>query len=159
MTPGTRVLARVLLVVSLAAGVASEVVAQATPDADLQKLADAFSEAWGKGDGKAIAALHTKEAVRMSGSGEPAVSGTAAIEQAMTGALTGPYKGTTLTIKNNKYYRVNATTYIGEGTWEVAGGSVPAGTPTRGQYMNTMVREGGKWLIASSAVMPTPPAK
>lgn len=127
---------------------------QANPEAEFQKVAEAFIAAWAKGDAKAIAALHTKEGVRMSGTGEPAVIGTAAIEQALAAALSGPYKGTTLSIKSNQYRRVTADTYVGEGTYEVSGGSIPAGTPTRGQYLNTMVREGGRWRIAASAVMP-----
>jgi uncharacterized protein (TIGR02246 family) len=127
---------------------------QAGPQAEFQKVADAFIAAWGKGDAKGIAALHTKDAVRISGTGDPAAVGTAAIEQALAAALSGPYKGTTLSIKQNQYQRVTADTYVGEGTYEVSGGSMPAGTPTRGQYLNTMVREGGRWRIAASAVMP-----
>ncbi|HJR59925.1 MAG TPA: SgcJ/EcaC family oxidoreductase [Vicinamibacterales bacterium] len=127
---------------------------QAKPDAEFQKLADAFSQAWAKGDAKGIAALHTKDAVRVAGTGEPAVVGTEAIEKALAAALTGPYKGSTLVIKPNQYNRVSADTYVGEGTYEVQGGAIPAGTPTRGQYLNTMVRTGGVWRIAASAVMP-----
>jgi uncharacterized protein (TIGR02246 family) len=132
---------------------------QGNPEAEFKKLADAFVAAWDKADAKAIAALHTKDGVRLSGNGEPAVVGTAAIEQALAAALSGPYKGTTLSITPNQSKRVTADTYIGEGTYEVRGGSVPPGTPTRGQYLNTMVREGGRWRIAASAVIPTPPAK
>lgn len=66
---------------------------QANPEAEFQKLADAFTAAWGKADAKAIAALHTKDAVRLSGTGEPAMVGTAAIEQSLAAALSGPYKG------------------------------------------------------------------
>jgi uncharacterized protein (TIGR02246 family) len=144
----------------LVGGVAAvSVRAQATPDAEFKKIADAFSDAWAKGDGKAMAALYTKDAVRMSGAGEPAVVGTAAIENAMTTVLTGPMKGTKLVITPGKNYRVTADTYIGEGTYEVTGGAPPAGTATRGQYMNTLVRQGGRWLIAGSAVMPATTAK
>jgi hypothetical protein len=57
-------------------------------------------------------------------------------------------------VTTNKFHRVDADTYIGEGTYQVSGGSVPAGTPTSGQYLNTMVRQGGAWRIAASAVMP-----
>ena len=134
--------------------------AQSKPDAEFQKIADAFAAAWNKGDAKGVAALHTKDAVRMSGTGDPAAKGTAAIEQAMTAALAGPYKGTTLTIKANGYTQVTPDTYIGDGTYQLSGGSVPPGAPTSGQYMNTMVRQGGRWLIAASAVMPAmTPAK
>jgi len=44
---------------------------------------------------------------------------------------------------------------VGHGSYEITGGTPPAGTPTRGTYMNTMVRQGGRWLIAASAVMPS----
>jgi uncharacterized protein (TIGR02246 family) len=146
--------------VALVVGMAGfgPLIAQATPDAEFKKIADAFSQAWAKGDAKGIAALHSTEAVRVMGTGEPAVNGRAAIEQSLTTALTGPYKGTTLKITSNAYRKVTEDTYIGEGTYEVAGGSPPPGTPMRGQYMNTMVRQGGRWLIAASAVMPAMPA-
>ena len=150
---------RVIGIALLVAGVAAVGVrAQATPDAEFKKIADAFSDAFAKGDAKAIAALHTKDAVRMV-AGEASVVGTAAIEKAMTTALTGPYKGSRLVITSTKNHRVSADTYIGEGTYEISGGTPPAGTPTKGQYMNTLVRQGGRWLIAASAVMPTPAAK
>ena len=45
--------------VVLLAGWAVQARAQATPDAEFQKIADAFSAAWTKGDAKGIAALHT----------------------------------------------------------------------------------------------------
>ena len=149
------VVCRVMGIALLVGGVtAVSVRAQATPDAEFKKIADAFSDAWAKGDAKALAALHTKDAVRMAGNGEPAVVGTAAIEKAMTATLTGPFKGSKLVITPGKNYRVTADTYVGEGTYEVTGGTPPPGTPTRGQYMNTLVRQGGRWLIAGSAVMP-----
>ena len=132
----------------------STLAAQGNPEADFQKIADAFSAAWAKGDAKGIAALHTKDAVRLSGTGDPAAKGMAAIEAAMAAAHAGPYKGTTLTIKSNGFTRVTPDVYVGEGTYQVSGGSIPPGTPTSGQYMNTMVRQGGRWLIAASAVAP-----
>jgi hypothetical protein len=54
---------------------------QATPDEEFKKIADAFSQAWATGDAKAIAALHTKDAIRLSGNGQPAAVGTAALEK------------------------------------------------------------------------------
>ena len=36
-------------------------------EADIKKLATEFSQAWAKGDAKAIAALHTEEASRARG--------------------------------------------------------------------------------------------
>jgi uncharacterized protein (TIGR02246 family) len=149
------VVGRVLGIVAVAAlATQAPARAQATPQAEFDKVAAAFSAAWAKGDAKAIAALHAKDAVRMSGNGEPAVKGTAAIEQAMTAALTGPFKGSTLSVKANSSTMVTPDIYVGEGTYQITGGTPPAGTPTSGQYMNTMVRQGGRWLIAATAVMP-----
>ena len=148
------VVGRVLGVVAVAALVAQAPArAQGTPQAEFDKLAEAFSQAWGKGDAKAIAALHTKDAVRMN-AGQPAAKGTAAIEKAMMDALTGPYKGSTLTITSNSATRVTDDIYVGEGTYRVTGGNPPPEAPTSGQYMNTMVRVGGAWRIAGSAAMP-----
>ena len=151
-----RIVVSRLIGVVLLLGVAAvvNVGAQANIDAEFKKIADAFSDAWAKGDGKAIAALHTKDAVRVTGNGEAPVVGTAAIEAALSAALAGPYKGSRLVITPNKNHRVTADTYVGEGTYEVTGGTPPPGTPTRGQYMNTLVRQGGRWLIAAAAVMP-----
>jgi len=133
--------------------------AQANPEAEFQKLADGFAAAWANGDAKGIAALHTKDAMRIGGSGEPAVNGAAAIEAGMAAALSGPFKGTKLTIKPNSYKRVAPDTYVGEGTYAIEGGSPPPGTPTHGQYMNVMVRQSGRWLIAASAIIIPPPQK
>jgi len=139
--------------------VAGGVQAQATPEAEFKKIADQFSQAWAKGDGKAIAALHSKDAVRLAGNGTPAVIGVEAIEAAINAAITTAYKGTTLNVSNTTYRRVTNDVYVGEGTYEIAGGAPPPGTPTRGQYMNTMVRQGGRWVIAGAAVMPATPQK
>jgi hypothetical protein len=42
-----------------------------------------------------------------------------------------------------------------------SGGMPPAGAPTRGRYLYTLVRVNGRWLIASYAATatPRPPAK
>jgi uncharacterized protein (TIGR02246 family) len=146
-----RALGLVVLVGFAAQGAA---MAQATPDAEFKKIADAFSQAWAKGDAKAIAALHTADAVRAGGTGVPTSKGTAAIEKAIADAIAGPFKGTTLTLTDEAFVRVTADTYVGHGTYQITGGSPPPGTPTGGQYLNTMVREGGRWLVAASAVMP-----
>ena len=145
-----------LVGVLLLAGLASHgaVRAQANPDAEFKKIGDAYAAAWARGDAKAIAALHTKDAMRMGGDGQPAVNGSAVIEQGMAAALAGPYKGSTLTITPNSSKRVTADTYVNEGAYSISGGTPVAGASTHGQYMNVFVREGGKWLIAASVVMP-----
>lgn len=161
MTSRVRFVVARALGVAVVFGIAAHgvLVAQAAPDAEFKKISDAFAQAWAKGDAKAITALHTKDAVRLTGNGTPAAQGSAAIEQNVGTALTGPYKGSTLTIKSSPYRKVAEDTYVGDGTYEIAGGTPPARTPMSGQYMNVMVRQGGRWLIAASAVMPATPPK
>jgi len=149
----------VLAIAIVAAGSASLLRAQATPDAEFKKLADAFMQGWAKGDAKAIAAVHTPDAIRAGGTNTPVTVGTAAIEAAMGAGLAGPYKGTTLVITAEASKQVAPDTYIGYGTYQITGGTPPPGTPVKGQYMNTMVRQKGRWLIAASAVLPETPVK
>ncbi|MBA2303682.1 MAG: SgcJ/EcaC family oxidoreductase, partial [Acidobacteria bacterium] len=78
---------------------------QANPEADFKKVADDFSAAWNKGDAAAIAALHTEDALRLNGDGT-AANGRAAIQQGMTEALGGVWKGTRLTITAGQSKRV-----------------------------------------------------
>jgi uncharacterized protein (TIGR02246 family) len=126
---------------------------QATVDAEFRKLADQYAEAWAKGDAKAIANLHTPDAVQITGDGRLAV-GRNAIELAATQGLSGPSKASTLIITQGQSKAVSADVYIGEGTYEVTGGTVPS----KGRYLLTFVRQGGRWLIASSAAIMTAPA-
>ena len=131
--------------------------AQAIPEAEFKKLAYDFSAGWGKGDAKAIAALHTEDATRLNGDGTFA-KGRAAIEKGMTEALGGPWKGTTLTITSDPSTRVTDDVYLGGGQYQISGGTPPPGASTSGSYMNTLVRRGGRWMIAGSAIVSPPPA-
>jgi uncharacterized protein (TIGR02246 family) len=141
----------VALVIALHSG--RVVSGQAPTDAELRRLSDAYAQAWAKGDAKAIAGLHTTEAIRISGDGKVAV-GRAAIEQAMLEALTGPYRGTKLVMTSGQTTRAAQDVYVSEGTFQVAGGMTPAGAATRGRYLNTLVRLNGRWLIAGHAALP-----
>jgi uncharacterized protein (TIGR02246 family) len=123
-------------------------------DAELKKLAEDFSQAWAKGDAKGIAALHTQDAIRLPGDGT-VVTGRAAIEQNYVPALSGPFQGSKLAIRANPAKQVTPDVYVGEGTYQVTGTAIPPGAPSSGQYLNTYVRQGGRWLIASSVVIPS----
>jgi len=144
------------LILLVAVASHAPVAAQANPDAEFKKIGEAYAAAWAKGDAKAIAALHTKDAMRMGGEGQPPVNGSAVIEQGLIAAFAGPYKGSTLTVTSNSSKRVTADTYVNEGTYAISGGSPIPGAPDHGQFMNVFVREGGKWLIAASVIMPAP---
>ena len=127
---------------------------QPTMDADFRKLADQYAAAWAKGDAKAIANLHTPDAVQITGDGRLAV-GRTAIEAAVSEGLSGPAKGSTLVITQGQSKRVSGDVYVGEGTYEVTGGAAPS----KGRYLLTFVRQGDRWLIASSAAILTLPAQ
>lgn len=130
---------------------------QAAPEADFKKAADDFSSAWNKGDAAGIAALHAEGAVRLNGDGTVA-HGRAAIQQGMTETLAGMWKGSRLTITQGQWQRVTDDVYVGEGKYQITGGTPPAGAPTSGSYMNTFVRTDGRWLLAGSAIVAPPPA-
>jgi len=137
--------------------------AQDPSEAELRRLSESYAQAWAKGDAKAVAGLHTSEAIHVASDGKVSV-GRALIERAMTEALTGPYRGTKINMVPGQAARAGQDVYVTEGTFQVSGGMPPAGVATRGRYVATIVRVSGRWLIAGfaeiGAVRPPPaPAK
>ena len=124
--------------------------AQAPTDGELRRLGDSYAQAWAKGDAKAMAALHTTEAIRI-GADAKVVVGRAAIQQSMLELLSGPYRATKIGLTPGQTTRAGQDVYVAEGTYLISGGLPPAGFPTRGRYMNTIVRVSGRWLIAGHA--------
>lgn len=125
-------------------------------DPNLSTLLEQYQAAWNKGDAKALASLYVQDAVRMQPEGA-AVVGRPAIEQLFVKNFNGPWKGTKLTLKAGKTQEISRDVRIQDGTWEVSGG--PDGVQ-RGRYLNTVVRDGATWKLASVAPVPdTPPAK
>lgn len=129
----------------------------AATDPELQKLADEFVQAWAKGDAKALAAMHTEDAIRIPGDGQ-VIAGRAAIEKSFTEGLSGMWKGSKLTITAGQFRQVAPNVQVAEGRYQIMGGTPAAGAPTGGQYLNTLVRQDGRWRLASSAIIPPPPA-
>jgi len=123
---------------------------QAPTDAELRRLTEAYAQAWAKGDAKAVAALHSTESVRVGADGTVSV-GRVEIEQALTAALNGPYRATKIGLNAGQTTRAGQDVYVSEGTFQIAGGIPPAGVPTRGHYLHTLVRLNGRWLIAGDA--------
>lgn len=119
-------------------------------DPDVDKMIEQYQMAWNKGDAKALAALYSTNAMRLRPDG-PALAGRAAIEKAFVQNFQGDWKGTKLTLKAGRTQDISATVKIQEGTFEVTGG---AGAPQRGRYLNTMIREGNEWKLASVAPIP-----
>jgi uncharacterized protein (TIGR02246 family) len=138
--------------VALMMGSGPSVRAQAGVDTEFKKLVDDFVQAWNKGDAKGVAALHTTDAIRLNTDGTVA-AGRAEIEKGMATAFAGPMKGARLTITEGKRSQVSPDIYVAEGTYAVSGGGPPApGMANNGHYLNTVVRQGGRLLVASSAV-------
>jgi uncharacterized protein (TIGR02246 family) len=140
---------RLALVIAVAVTLVSALAAQ-KPDADIEALTRQYEEAFNKGDAKALAALHTEDAIRVGANGELAV-GRAAIEKQLSSALAGPVKGAKLTLRPGRVQNVTSDVRIVEGRFETTGGSSP--TP-RGRYVNTLVRQGGQWRAASVVLVP-----
>lgn len=142
----------------LALQTTSVVEAQAPTDGELRRLADAYAQAWAKGDAKALAGLHATESIRIGADGRVA-SGRAAIQQALQEELVGAYRGTKIGVTAGQSTRAGQDVYVSEGTYQIGGGMPPAGYPTRWRYLQTLVRVSGRWLIAGDAVIspPRPP--
>jgi uncharacterized protein (TIGR02246 family) len=136
------------------------------PDSELQKLADSYSAAWSKGDAAALAALYTNDAFYID-SGMVLMKDRAEIEATFKQRFEGELKGTTITISPGQTHQIAPQVRISEGAWQVSGIAsgdaaagqprATAGTPTAGRYMNTYVREQGRWMIAGTAAVPEPP--
>ena len=85
------------------------------------------------------------------------VAGRQAFQDYYTKGFSGDAKGTTLSVTPGRTQTIAPDVRVQEGTWQVTGG--PQGSQ-RGRYLNTYVRQGGEWKIASVATFPEmPPAK
>jgi uncharacterized protein (TIGR02246 family) len=152
----TRRIARIAgaaLFIALQTG--SVVHGQAPTDAELGRLSQAYAAAWARGDAKAVASLHATEAIRIGADGRVAV-GRVAIEQAVREALGGPYRTTKISLSPGQTTRAGQDVYVSEGTFQIGGGMPPAGVPTRGHYLQTLIRVNGRWLIAGDAAIGAP---
>ena len=127
-----------------------------TADPAIAKLVDQYQAAYNKNDGKALAAMYTADALRVGPTGQ-IITGRAAIEQDYVSNFGGPFKGTKLTLRPGRTQVVKPDVAVIEGTYEVTGGAAPV----RGRYVNTIVRDGGQWRLASVVTVPElgPPAK
>jgi uncharacterized protein (TIGR02246 family) len=136
-----RLAASLTVVLAVTAWVAAQ-----QPDPAVENLARTYEAAFNKGDAKAIAALHTADAVRMFPDGQ-VVTGRTGIEEAYAAALAAELKGAKLTIGAGQTQKLTADVITTTGTYEVVGGK----TPAKGRYLNTLKREGGQWLLATVA--------
>ena len=118
------------------------------PDPDVQKVLDQYAAAFNRGDAKGVAALYMTNALRVGPDGQLQV-GRTAIEETYTGTLSGsPGK---LVILPGRTQMITADVRVIEGTYELTGGG---GNPVRGRYVNTIVRDGSQWRLASVVALP-----
>lgn len=149
---------RIALLIVVLIGLGSAAAAQ-KPAADIEALTRTYEQAFNKGDAKALSALYAKDAVRLGAEGQ-LVNGQAAIEKYYTTAFGATAKGAKLTLKPGRVQEVTPDVLTTEGTYQVTGGSMPG----NGRYVNTVVRQGGQWRLASVVAVPqtagstTPPA-
>ena len=153
-------MARIGLVVSVAALAAGSVPLRAqSKDPALEKLAADWAAAFAKGDAKTLASFYTDNAVRMTPEGGTIV-GRTAIEKEFAANVAGPWKGAKIAIQVGSTRNVGTDIAVNEGTWEVSGATGPDGKPLtlKGNYLNTIVKKGGAWIIASNAAAPPAPS-
>ena len=125
------------------------------PNPEIEKMTEHMQAAFNKGDAKALGALYTPEALRIGSTGG-FFQGRAAIEKDAAESLAKRYKGMKLVLHSGKTQLLTPDVAVTEGTFEITGGT----TPVRGRYLNTLLREGGQWRIASAAnVRDVPPSK
>ena len=143
----------VVLVAALAPVVSARM--QDPTEAELRRLAEAYAQAWAKGDAKAVTALYASDAIRVGPEGTTSI-GRGKIELALTAALNGPYRSSKIVVTYGVTTRAAQDAYVSEGTFSIAGGIAPPGVPTRGRFLQTLVRVSGRWLIAGDAAIIPP---
>lgn len=130
-----------------------------TKDPAVDKLVADWTAAYDKADVKALASLYTEDAIRVSPAFGRAV-GRDAIAKEFATAFAGPWKGAKIKIQVGAVHPVGADIAVGEGTYEVMA-TGPDGKPLsiKGNYVNTMIKKNGAWILASNAAVepPAPP--
>ena len=131
---------------------ASVVVSAQNADPDAQKLADQYTAAFNKGDAKALTALYAANGTGLGPTGT-LLAGRAAIEKNFVDGFAGPLKGATLSLEQGATHVVTPDVKMMEGRFTTTGI-----VPVKGRYVNTVVRQGKTWLLASVVTIPDPPA-
>ena len=122
------------------------------PDADAQKLQEDYAAAFNKGDAKALAELYAPDGTRLGPDGAWLV-GRAAIEKVYADGFAGPLKGAKLALTGGHIQAVTPDVKVMEGRFVLTGFAV-----IKGRYVNTLVRRGKTWQIASVVTITDPPA-
>jgi uncharacterized protein (TIGR02246 family) len=145
--------------VALAAGLSARPASAAAPgdnakeEAALQKNAEAFIEAFHKGDAKAVAAFWTEDGDYVQEDGRH-LKGRDAIEKAFT-EFFAENKGLKVRINVTALRFATPDVAVEDGTTEV----IPpdGGPPSRARYTIVHVKKDGKWLLSSVRDTPYAP--
>lgn len=131
-----------LLFVGLTLTGANQAIAQ-DPAAAVRKLATDYAAACSRGDAKAVAAFYTADAVNIE-AGPVRSVGREAIEKKVAADYAGPFKGAkcTITVTSVRFPRPDVG--LAEGGFSIV---IPGQPTVEGLWINTMLLQGGKWLI------------
>jgi uncharacterized protein (TIGR02246 family) len=123
---------------------AADPIDKAKEEAALQKNAEAFVEAFNKGDAKALAAFWTEDGDLINQEGHQ-LKGRKAIEEAYT-KLFSETKGAKLFVTITSLRVVRPDLALEDGTTEVV---MPDGPPSAARYTVVHVKQDGKWMLES----------
>ncbi len=144
----------VTMLLTLAACTASPPAGTAADEHAIRNGGTKWSEAWNKGDARAMAAMITDDYESIDASGVP-TQGRPAFEQAMSAQFAGRPAGMTMTITTGFVKWLSATSAVAGGTWSVAGPM--AAMSARGSWISAYQKKDGAWLIASGLGANEPP--
>jgi uncharacterized protein (TIGR02246 family) len=113
--------------------------------AAIQKLAEAFVEAFHKGDAKALAAFWTADGDLIDQTGKR-IQGRDAIEEALSSQF-AEHKGMKLRIESDSLRLVTPDVAVEDGTTLVFPDD--GAPPSKAHYTNVLVKKDGRWLLSS----------
>jgi uncharacterized protein (TIGR02246 family) len=122
-------------------------------EAAIQKQAEAFVEAFHKGDARAMAALWAADGDFTDQSGQH-LKGREAIEKHFA-ALFAEHKGLKVRIESDSLRFATPDVAVEDGTTEVF--PPDGGPPSRARFTNVLVKKDGQWLLSSVRATPFVP--
>ena len=123
---------------------------QQQPEADVHAVMQQYEAAFNKGDGNGIAALFMADGLRVGPSGR-LQDGREAIAKSYSTSFAGAAKGGRIMFHPGQTRTIASNVRVLEGTYELAG--IPDAAP-QGRFLTTLVREDGRWRLASLAAVP-----
>jgi uncharacterized protein (TIGR02246 family) len=107
-----------------------------------------FTDGFNAGDAAAIAAMFAEDG-DAGGWGGNLYKGRAALQEAFADSLTA-YKGSTIQLVRTGLHVVAPDVVVVDTSWEVSGGTVEEGSPTKGFMTLVLAKQGDSWQVVSS---------